>query len=511
MKAKKIFGLLATGLMALPLLFGAMGAGNSVDAQETSPTDGHVNVTVHKRVWKDSLPETDFPKQNTGELMDFGGEALNGAEFTVYDVTNGYYDLLNDKDSVHTVESAIKYIQDNAADFVEDDEYNMIDKGTTSGTDEKENILGQVTFENLPLENDDRDAVYLFIETAAPTNITEMAQPMVISMPIYALNSDGTPSDKELNDIHLYPKNIRRENKKELLYEEWYDTKVTVGEDTYYDLDSSGLVGYGITVYVPADLNSLSTFTVTDTPDEGLIFYEDENGSISIDGLVLDEDYEFTKNPQTGGFTIEFDLESEKIQALSGSAIRIEYRMQLTGDVLDAGLANNAEIVLGTTSETLSAPKVGTHGHKFVKTNAHTGETLLGAKFKIYQETPGTGKAYAMAEDSVVNGWSVKKDGTVFTSDSEGKFEIKGLKTGTYMLEEIEAPDGFIITDEVTEFEVKAGGYADVAYLTTVKNTPKGLLPATGGNGIIALLAIGFGLMLGAFVWYKNSKKQAQV
>lgn len=98
MKAKKIFGLLAAGMMALPLLFGAMGAGNVVDAAEV-PKD--VSVTLHKRAFEDEFPEG-YPKLNTGEIItDFGGTALPDVEFTVYDVTAKYHELASATGELH--------------------------------------------------------------------------------------------------------------------------------------------------------------------------------------------------------------------------------------------------------------------------------------------------------------------------------------------------------------------------------------------------------------------------
>ena len=63
--------------------------------------------------------------------------------------------------------------------------------------------------------------------------------------------------------------------------------------------------------------------------------------------------------------------------------------------------------------------------------------------------------------------------------------------------------------DGTIEFTVEHGKYATSEL--EVKNTPKGLLPSTGGSGIYAFLIIGAGMMVGAYIWFKKSREQAEV
>ncbi|MCT0454124.1 LPXTG cell wall anchor domain-containing protein, partial [Lactococcus cremoris] len=39
----------------------------------------------------------------------------------------------------------------------------------------------------------------------------------------------------------------------------------------------------------------------------------------------------------------------------------------------------------------------------------------------------------------------------------------------------------------------------------------KGLLPSTGGAGIYAFIIIGAAMMIGAYIWFKKSRQQAEV
>ena len=531
MKAKKIFGLIATILMALPLFIGVISAGNVANAQETSPTEGHVNVTLHKRVWNvDKGEEARVDVQNTGEIMrSFGGTPLDGATFEVYDVTSQYYDYIENGNpnaepptTEMEPEDAYKQIQDDAmaagnkAPTYAGPALASKTTATVAGETDPDK-QGIATFENLPKENDGKDAVYLFIETAAPSNITQMAQPMVLSMPVYALNGDGTYSDRKLSTIHLYPKNIQKENDKDLLNADSFE-EVTVTTDgnsvTYLDVSTGDILQYEITINVPDNVANKSKFEVTDMPDPGLVFYTDDEYELTIDGLEEGTDYDLIVDENGGGFKVIFDVKSEALSIVEGEQIKINYFMKVTAEVMDTGIDNKATIDFGTSPDVVTGPKVGTHGHKFQKVNAHGGSGLAGAEFRIYRTVTVDNvdvTEYAVFTNGILTAWTqTAADATTITSGSDGTFNIKGFQTGEYVIEETKAPTGFIITQKETSFEVKAGGFSSTE-ITAIANTPKGLLPETGGNGILAFLAIGLSLMLGAFVWYKKTKKPMEV
>ncbi len=89
--------------------------------------------------------------------------------------------------------------------------------------------------------------------------------------------------------------------------------------------------------------------------------------------------------------------------------------------------------------------------------------------------------------------------------------KVIGLKNGDYQLEEkATSSDKYVLLDEDVDFTVEHGQYGSQE-LKSVLNTPKGLLPSTGGNGIYAFLLIGAALMIGAYAWFKKSKTQAEV
>lgn len=173
------------------------------------------------------------------------------------------------------------------------------------------------------------------------------------------------------------------------------------------------------------------------------------------------------------------------------------------------------------------------------------GHDLQGAQF-VVKQVPKEGKSYYLKQDPSTHAWSKassKDDATKFTTAATGKLSISGLDYGTYDLEEVAAPEGYMLspmgvpvvatvtlsapdaekdgTVDMTKAKtvVAAGtssnglvvavsdgvsyvdlqdGTTDGTTLVTVKNI-KSLteLPATGGTGAIALLLL-VAVLLGA-------------
>ena len=228
-----------------------------------------------------------------------------------------------------------------------------------------------------------------------------------------------------------------------------------------------------------------------------------------------------------------------------------------------------------------SEPKVVTGGRKFVKTNNEDKtsdklERLAGAEFyvknaegkylvaakkdteavkKAKEELDAAVKAYneLSAEDQkgdagtkakatidekqdtynekfVENAtdytWGDKEDDNVvtLTSDSEGRFEIKGLAYAKdYALEEKEAPSGYAKLQSDEKFDVEEGSYAstdaelqynkdnaDDGYGLQIKNKNV-TIPETGGIGSLIFIVAGLALMGVAFTAMKrrNSYEEA--
>ena len=147
MKTNKFLQVILATILLLTTAFVSnqhiVSADDNVDVKNT-------NITINKRIFDEG--QTPADKQNTGDVMsDFGGQPLNGSEFTVYDVSDQYYSLIKGSDQ----NTAIAKIQQDAAS-VAPDYAKRVGAETTAGE-------GQATFANLPLTDPNgKYIVYLF-------------------------------------------------------------------------------------------------------------------------------------------------------------------------------------------------------------------------------------------------------------------------------------------------------------------------------------------------------------
>ncbi|MGX6973092.1 SpaH/EbpB family LPXTG-anchored major pilin [Vagococcus lutrae] len=503
---KKILKTLTASFVAmlvLPLLTGV------VSVKATEPEEAtEANITLHKRVFEENgIKETVL---NTGEEMpDFAGEALNGVEFTMYNITDIYHEMLakTSENVEEAQKSVIEQIQKTAIDTP--------DKLALQSKIIKVEVTqenGQATFKNVAMKQGEKDAVYLFLETKTPNKptITKIAAPIVLAMPIYKNDN------KDLNrDIHVYPKNESAENKKEMTNKGL--TEVEVNGVKYPNVTTGDTLNYKLTINVPTNITHESTtgYAIKDTPSEGLEYL---TGTIKIDGLTPGKDYTVEEDEEgnENGFKIIFDL-NDNVKSYAGKKLFVTYDMKLTAEVNpDEKHENNASVIVSngpedeTTTEITPPPAVVTSGKKFVKQDAHNENPLEGAEFvvkqdskyaKFYDDVSSTGEyVFEKWVDNLENATKV-------ASNEDGEFSVKGLLDGNYQLEETKAPsDKYVKLKEDVNFIVKHGEYG-TAELQEIKNTPKGILPSTGGTGIIAFLVLGSAMMLGAFAWSRKHKE----
>lgn len=504
MKTHKFLQVILATILLLTTAFVSnqhiVSADDNVDVKNT-------NITINKRIFDEGKTPAD--KQNTGDVMnDFGGQPLNGSEFTVYDVTKKYYELIKNSDQ----KTAIAAIQSDA-ESVAPTYANEVDKKVTA-------VNGKATFSNLTIKNDaNQYNVYLFVETKTPNDITvtKRAVPIVLAMPIYTLDATQKPTDVINTNIQLYPKNETAKDTKEFSNLGKFNP-VTVNGKTFANVTTGDTLNYTLTVNIPAnigDSNAVKNYKINDKPSAGLALVAGTVKVGSLGSLVKDTDYTITEHD--GGFTVDLKLDSAAVKALAGQKLQLAYNMTLTATVdPDALQSNNASVQINNDTEQQITPPtpVGTGGYKFTKKDAQTGKVLQNAKFVVTNKDQSKFATFTTNAngDNVFTKWVDTKDAaTKVVSDANGSIRVIGLLNGDYVLNETDTPSAnyVLLKDGTITFTVEHGKYG--ASNLDVKNTPKGLLPSTGGAGIYAFIIIGAAMMIGAYIWFKKSRQQAEV
>lgn len=251
--------------LLLPVIFaGAMGA----YAEGTEEPASSQNVKIHKMAYENKLPEE---VQNDGGIMeDFEGTPLAGAGFTAYDVTNVYWAAYEEATGNHAAKETAAVAAALKADLT----------GVTPvGEEGVTEADGTADFDDLDIVSGDKNAVYRFVETTMPAGVVaSKSADVILGLPVYA-------EDGELREtVHVYPKNVIED--------------VDLGF-TKYGVDEEGeiaaLPGAKFTLK-----NSAGAYykegAFTATADTAGVLTSNENGVVSVDGLLLTPgDYTFTE------------------------------------------------------------------------------------------------------------------------------------------------------------------------------------------------------------------------
>ncbi|HEL1626005.1 TPA: isopeptide-forming domain-containing fimbrial protein [Streptococcus suis] len=198
-------------------------------------------------------------------------------------------------------------------------------------------------------------------------------------------------------------------------------------------------------------------------------------------------------------------------------------------------------------------PEVITYGKRFIKTDNVDnlgGEKLLGAEFVVtnaqnqylalksantqtdalakYTQAEqtyltalktGNGENEKVARDAAYEDLNMQWEWVTdesqafkFISSKDGKFEVKGLKEGTYYLKETKAPEGYALPSDKIQFTVNRGSWGSSEEVTTnnfqqVKNK-KVTIPQTGGIGTLVFTVVGLSVM--AFAYIAMKKRQTE-
>ncbi|MDY5635093.1 MAG: pilin N-terminal domain-containing protein, partial [Streptococcus orisratti] len=286
MKKFKAFALLATLLVSI---FSNLFAPVVSAAEDLGAT-----VTIHKLQGKTG------PIVNTGKELSglTASDFLDGITFDVYDVTAAYHTKYNEVYTSTTAQAADDaaraYVQGTAGHAPTVSGAKLTATKTTAGG-------GAATF-TLPKKSDGKDAVYVFVEQPK-TGITAAENNLVLSFPVYELKSDGSYTDTELTDIHLYPKNTTETITpvKEITTPNSDGAKPV--EHNNYNVGKE--IGFKLSTKIPANIGvkevdgatpHYNTFGLVDIHDTTLAF--DKAGAhelkVANTDIVLEENTDYT-------------------------------------------------------------------------------------------------------------------------------------------------------------------------------------------------------------------------
>lgn len=461
-------------------------------SDSTIDTSATGTLTIFKRANPDA---TQAP---TGEVVDpVPGDALPGAGFTLYKVTNA------DLSTNEGLAAASKLTVATAK------------QGAAVGEEKITDAQGKANWENLPV------GVYILRETTTPKGYSPAADSLVfIPMTRENATNGGT---QWLYDITAYPKNTSQKTPEKKVE----DSGKNVGDTVKYTIDT-----WAQTV---REGQYRTIYRIEDTLDPAL---DAENATVQVtpDTFTEGTDYNVTKNGQN--IVVEFtDAGVKKIE--NGQQISATIEAKVKEDVLtDGALKNKARQIQNNPNSNQKTdevpnetPEVKTYFGKieFKKVDGDR-KALEGAEFQVY----GTNKETCSNADANEDARQKANGKDTWTSGEDGKVTIEGLhannianmdskgnttpnKYTKYCLFETKSPKGFELLAEPIEFTLTASTETNTVTASEIKvgnnageivnledSTPK--LPLTGGKGI-GLLALLGGLIIaaGAFAAKRRS------
>lgn len=261
------------------------------------------------------------------------------------------------------------------------------------------------------------------------------------------------------------------------------------------DYNFGDKINYKVEVTIPANIEKLQNFVLTDTPKyvnddtESVKVYTDVNKSAAL----TEDAYNVAATTTTDGykgFTITFT--SNKLSNVAGKKLYVYYTAELAKDaqgnfagvVTSEGNANAINLKYSNKTSIDSSEKDNPGNNNEIEDDAVVytfeisinkkaekadGRALAGVKFDLYKEVAkGTLGALSDA-DAAKYGFDttknvsyllVKKD---LVTDKEGKASYKGLANGNYWLVETQTVDGYNLLGKPTKVELS------IAYKTSWK------------------------------------------
>ena len=367
-------------------------------------------------------------------------------------------------------------------------------------------VAGVAKSERMPL------GAYLVREKSAPANVTKKAEPFIVTIPTPGINK-GEGDGTWVYDVNLYPKNDIGDKPSKTIQNQPGNGFV-LGSD----------VSYSISQKTPAVTGDVySKFIVTDTLDPRLAGEAAPVVSVNGSPLAAGADYtaEWTKAGTPEQSTLTVTLTGALADLKAGDVVKVDFNAKVTslgnGEIANQAIVNVNDLDLDGDGEPgTPTDEVWTRWGKVMmkKVDADaTGKGLQGAEFKVYMsekaadcriDTGLTPVTNADGSDLIASSGA---DGIItipglWIGDDElaGGTKTNGLTERCYVLEEVKAPNGFVLPtgdDAKKEVIVTAGDVTEVPAAYEIPNKQQGVpeLPLTGAAGQVLMVVGGFALV----------------
>lgn len=267
-------------------------------------------------------------------------------------------------------------------------------------------------------------------------------------------------------------------------------------------------------------------YVAHDTMSAGLTFVNEGTHALKVtrnDKELAASNYSVVNTSLAGGCTLEhsctFEVKFNDGVLRTNDNVVITYWAKINEKAVvgATGNTNSAILKYGTKGEATCTPTTtyvwSFDVKKYTRGSGNNEIALAGAKFQVksgdkvaFFKLDNTSNVYKFA------GWDVTGETSlvsVVETPATGEIKFEGLDSGTYALEEVEAPKGYNKLDSAISFTIKeatAPSKGQVSYDTNSTGTIKVLnnagttLPTTGGIGTTIFYLIGGGLMVAAAV-----------
>ncbi len=322
------------------------------------------------------------------------------------------------------------------------------------------------------------------------------------------------------------------------------DKSVSIGDTVTYTVSfkTSNYDGAG------KDAKEIVSYTIEDTLPDFL-------SNVTVTRIIVDNDGNDTTTDDQDDVTAPFtnkkividwyDEGKSQFKYNNGATVTITYTAKVTDKAVIDGNGNTNKVTVTWTTKGSDQPdpnkKIDTEETIFtyaiaLKKVNNEGKALSGAIFEFpfyVKSTPDANGAYIYAGIDSAEGLTKQ-----ITTPPDGVIVVKGVKTGSYDIKEIKAPDGYnrlttsvIVnatktsetttsktvyldengdpTDEITETVVKVELANIAATAVVVVNKAGTELPSTGGMGTTVFYVLGAVLVLGAVVLLVTKKRMS--